>query len=116
MTDISTEPTGSFAQTTDTSNDVLTPPGAEVFDLPEFETGNPTFEIAKLAAFIDETFPRELDRTNTQVPDSPVDVAIRLLMRLSATAGPHAITRCDQEYCNRPQGHTGDCGIVHASD
>ncbi len=113
MTDTSTQ---DIAGQTETSNDNLIPPGAEAYEaLPEFEEGNPTFEIARLAAFLDQTFPGEMDRTNVQVPDGPVAVAIRLLQSLSVTAHPSVLPRCGQEYCNQPQGHLTEHGVIHTS-
>lgn len=104
--------TQTVASTTETSNDNLVPPGAEAHEHVE-ETGDPTFEIAKLGGFLEENFPEEMRLSNLQVPESAVDVAIRLLLALSSTAPLSAVQRCDQEYCNRPAGHSGDCGWVH---
>lgn len=108
-----TQPASENAGQTDTTTDGVIPPGAVSYEHDE-ESGEPTFEIARLAAFLDTSFPEEMTRSNRQVPESPVDVAIRLLQALSASAPPHVLERCGEEYCNQPQGHRGEHGVVHS--
>lgn len=105
-----TQPTS--GQTTETAVDGLVPPGATDYAEQE-ETGDPIFEITKLASFLDDAFPGERSRSNRQVPEPVVDTAIRLLQSLSAAAPLSVLSRCPQEYCNRPEGHEGDHGWVH---
>lgn len=101
-------------QTAETTEDNLTPLGATPGAPVEFEeVGDPLFDIAKLASFLDEAFPGERDRTNLQQPESVVDTAIRMLQALSASAPLSVLARCGEEYCNRPAGHVGECGVVH---
>jgi hypothetical protein len=113
MTDTSPQPsTVLTGGTTDTAIDAVIPPGAESFEQGT-ETGDPNFALAKLASFLEDFFPEEVRRTNVQVPDSPVDVAIRLLQGLSASAPLSALPRCSEDYCNQPQGHSSEHGWVH---
>lgn len=107
-----TQPT--TGQTVDTASDGLVPPGADAYGPEEVESsGDPIFEVAKLATFLEDTFPEERNRSNRQVPESPVDTAIRLLQALSASAPLSALPRCGEEYCNKPQGHGEVHGWVH---
>lgn len=108
------EPTQDTASTTDTAVDGLVPPGAEEHGPEDVEIGgDPIFEVAKLTVFLEDAFPGERNRSNRQVPESPVDTAIRLLQALSASAPLSVLDRCQAEYCNRPAGHDGDHGWVH---
>lgn len=64
-------------------------------------------EIDRLADYLSDNFPDEV----AQPPGKPegetvVDVAIRLLTKLSASAHPSQITRCDEQFCNQPLHHT----------
>lgn len=107
-----TQPTSETAGQTETAVDGLVPPGAVDFGQAE-ESGDPTFEIARLAAFLDGAFPGEMARSNRQVPESPVEVAIRLLQALSATAPLHVLERCSAEFCNKAEDHQDEHGWVH---
>lgn len=109
MTD---QPTSLTATVTDTGTDGLVPPGAESYEHDE-ETGDTTYEITKLAMFLQENFPGEMSRSNRQAPEGVVDVAIRIIQGLSASAPLSVLERCEEDYCNRPKGHVGDCGWVH---
>lgn len=66
-------------------------------------------ELNKLQTFLMTAFPREMRRTNVVRPESPVDVAIRLLQGFGASAN---VARCPDEYCNLPVNHDGDHGFV----
>lgn len=98
---------------TETSDDNLVPPGAQAY--PQgLGTADDSAEVSRLAMFLAVNFPDEVNRTNVQVPESPVDVAIRLLTGLHAhTANAEPDVRCAQEFCNKPQGHTDVHGWVH---
>lgn len=112
---MSEQPTqATSGQTTDTSVDGLVPPGAEDYqhDVLE-ETGDPIFQVAKLASFLDERFPGERSRSNRQAPETPADTAIRLLQSLSASAPLSALERCAEAYCNKPSDHEDEHGWVH---
>lgn len=66
-------------------------------------------EVNRLHTFLMVNFPKEMGRTNVPNPETPVDVAIRLLQALGSTgAGP----RCSQEYCNLPLNHDGQHGFI----
>lgn len=83
--------------------------GAPIADPGEALRNPHAAEINRLNSFLMTSFPTEMNRTNRQAPESPVDVAIRLLQGLGATsAGP----RCGQQYCNLPLNHDGDHGFV----
>lgn len=67
-------------------------------------------EINKLNTFLMTAFPREMSRSNVTAPQSPVDVAIRLLTGMgSVSAG----AKCSVEYCNLQANHDGDHGYVN---
>lgn len=67
-------------------------------------------EMNKLRTFLMTAYPREMNRTNVNGSESPVDVAIRLLKGLGVvTAG----AKCSEEYCNLPQNHDGPHGFVN---
>lgn len=66
-------------------------------------------ELNKLQTFLMQSYPQEMARSNVVKPESPVDVAIRLLQGLGAVTGPG---RCPAEYCNLPASHDGDHGFV----
>ncbi len=97
----------------DTTNDSFVAPGNE--PLPQTDSeGNPSLDdpaydnlnIDRLRDFLEARFPHEMGLTNTQVPESPVDVAIRLLTQFHATS--MSVPRCETSYCNKPKGHVDD--------
>lgn len=98
-------------QTAETSADNLTPVGAPDYSVDDVD--DPTFQVVKLATWLEENFPQERSRSNRQVPESPVDTAIRLLQALSASAPLSVLPRCGEPYCNRPESHEGEHGWVH---
>lgn len=100
---------GEAAGVTDTSTDSLVPPLAS--PLEGTPTADPGGEVDRLTQFLFDRFPGEMDRTNRQVAETPVDVAIRLLSALSGQGT--SIERCDREYCNKPRGHQDLHGWVH---
>jgi hypothetical protein len=67
-------------------------------------------EVNRLHSFLMTNFPGEMQRTNIAVPQTPVDVAIRLLQGLGSTG---AGARCNEEYCNLPVNHDGDHGYIN---
>jgi len=69
-------------------------------------------EINRLNTFLMTAYPREMNRSNVVAPESPVDVAIRLLQGLS-TSNPGG--KCPAEYCNLQANHDGDHGFVNYS-
>lgn len=84
--------------------------GAPIADPGEALRNPHAAEINKLNTFLMQAFPAAMGRTNRQTPETPVDVAIRLLRGLGAT-GTHL--RCTSEYCNLPRGHQGEHGVVN---
>lgn len=99
-----------IATTHETSADSFHGPGAV---LPgEEETAEQA--LSRLEAFLDQTFPAERDRSNHQVPEGDVDMAIRLLTGLAAFKASHEPNvRCKEPYCNKPLGHLDAHGTVH---
>ena len=103
-------------QTTDTSHvevpavPVLGHHGAPIADPGEALRNPYAAELNRLHSFLMTRFPRQMNRSNTQLPESPVDAAIRLLSGLG-TAGT-GIVRCPEQYCNLPKDHDGDHGFV----
>jgi hypothetical protein len=69
-------------------------------------------EINRLNTFLMTAYPREISRSNVVAPESPVDIAIRLLQGLS-TVNPGR--KCPAEYCNLQSNHDGDHGFVNYS-
>lgn len=73
-------------------------------------------QVARLEAYLNENFPAEMSAPpGSPDADTPTDVAIRLLTRLSASAHPGRVTRCDEQFCNKPFGHTDAHGWVNVS-
>jgi hypothetical protein len=101
------------ASTLDTTDGDTIPPGATTHIVGGPGQAHAVFQISDLQAFLYERFPDEMDLTNRQQPERTVDTAMRLLLSLSATAPASQVTRCPQEYCNQPQGHTTQHGVVH---
>ena len=95
-----------IAGVTETTDDNLLPPGAEGV----LGEDNIT-QIARLQEFLQTRFPDEVNRTNRQRPETPIETAIRLLDGLS-TFGPE-VSRCAEQYCTKPAGHTDAHGVVH---
>jgi hypothetical protein len=94
---------------TETSNDSLLAPGNE-----EHVPLTAEAEVEVLEAFLREEFPEEFKRTNRQVPESPVEIAIRMLQALHAHVAAGAPdVRCAETFCNKPNGHTDSHGWVH---
>ena len=83
--------------------------GAPISDPGEALRNPYAAELNKLQTFLMTAYPKEMARTNVVAPQSPVDVAIRLLQGLGATT---ATARCQDEYCNLPANHDGDHGFV----
>lgn len=98
-------------QTTETSTDNLVPPGMETHVAPEVD---PWVQTAKLATFLETSFPEEIDLSNRQQPETPVDTAIRLLQGFVAKTPPSQVSRCTESYCNRAAGHTDAHGWVQS--
>lgn len=101
--------------TLETTADNLVPPGAQSFD-PDVNPNRDAvvyhdLELGRLADFLEQRFPDELDLSNRQEPESTVDVAIRLLTLFHATSPTAA--RCKTSYCNKPQGHQDAHGWVN---
>ncbi len=67
-------------------------------------------EINKLNNFLMLAYPREMSRSNVVSPETPVDVAIRLLQGLGVTTGS---ARCREQYCNLQANHDGEHGFVN---
>jgi hypothetical protein len=84
--------------------------GAPIADPAEALRNPYAAEINRLNTFLMTTFPRATGGHNRQMAETPVDVAIRLLSGLSAT-GVYA--RCPSEYCNKPEHHDGEHGVVN---
>lgn len=70
-------------------------------------------QVTDLVLFLQDAFPEEIGLSNRQVPERPVDTAIRLLKGLSATSPSAVVVRCGEAYCNQPEGHSGDHGMVN---
>lgn len=98
------------ASTVETTEGDTVPPDATAHVGSRFDS---VFQVLDLQAFLEQHFPAEVDLTNRQVPERTVDTAIRLLLSLSVTAPASQVTRCTEEYCNQPQGHTTPHGVVH---
>jgi hypothetical protein len=105
---VPTQVTSGFVQ--DTSEDVpVQPHGAPISDPGEAIRNPFAGEVNKLNNFLMTAFPNEMNRSNLTVPETPVDVAIRLLKGLSVVGGG---TRCPVEYCNLPINHDGEHGFI----
>lgn len=100
------------ATETESPSPALLVHGAPIADPGEALRNPHAAEINRLNTFLMQSFPREMARTNVQKPESPVDVAIRLLRGLTAT-GVYA--RCSTQYCNLPVDHDGEHGFVQFS-
>lgn len=109
-TAVPTQATSGMVQ--DTSEEVapVMVHGAPIADPGEALRNPHAGEINRLHSFLMTAFPGAMGRTNVQTPETPVDVAIRLLTGLSAT-GTHR--RCTAEYCNLPAEHDGDHGFIN---
>lgn len=79
-------------------------------DLPQEATGDEAFMVLKLATFLREQFPAQYHKTNRPAREHPVDMAIRLLQGF--TTESVGVVHCDQAYCNKAAGHTGEHGWV----
>jgi hypothetical protein len=106
---------------TDTTTDSLVPPGAEAYEhawhvvANEHVAEQAVLQVTKLADFLVENFPDEINPSNRQVPETPVDTAVRLLLAFSATNRATQVKWCPETYCNRTRGHGGPCGWVESS-
>lgn len=96
---------------TDTSEDNLIPQGQETHLSVE---SHAILQVTKLAGFLMEFYPDEVALSNRQTPETPVDTAIRLILSLSATAPRSGLQRCQEDSCNKPQGHQDVCGWVQS--
>lgn len=98
-----------IAGQTETAEDSFTAPGSE-----PLETLSPEQEVDVLEGYLRESFPEEFRRTNRQVPETPVEIAIRLLAGLHAhVAAGSPDVRCQERFCNKARGHTDAHGWVH---
>lgn len=105
---VPTQVTSGYVQ--ETSEEVPVPiHGAPIADPGEALRNPFAGEINRLHGFLMVSFPNEMNRSNLVAPESPVDVAIRLLKGLSTVGGG---TRCPVEYCNLPINHDGDHGFI----
>ena len=74
----------------------------------------PPMQVKRLKDYLAESFP---DAATTG--EAPADTAIRLLQGMSAQPAAAvevaaAMTaHCTEQYCNQPQGHTGEHGWVN---
>lgn len=113
MTEQATTPASTLHQENasnhDTTQDSFIPPG--VTD--EQVESDAADQLETLIKFLDNHFPGEMQRTNRQVPETPVQTTMRLMLGLSGKANLTAVTRCDEQYCNKTQGHAGVHGMVH---
>lgn len=104
---------------TDTTEDSFVPPGATAYPPEDYlikSVGDDAIlQVTALADFLVENFPDEINPSNRQVPETPVDTAVRLLLALSATQKAFPGKRCQAAYCNRPESHDGPCGWVESS-
>jgi len=83
--------------------------GAPISDPGEALRNPYAAELNRLQTFLMTSFPQEMTRSNIVRPESPVDVAIRLLQGLGVVTGTN---RCPAEYCNLPANHDGDHGFI----
>lgn len=97
------------AETHDTTADSFIPPG--VTDrLVEMDAAD---QVEALTQFLDRNFPGEMQRSNRQVPELPVETAMRLLLGLAGKANLTSARRCDEPFCNKNAGHADVHGMVH---
>lgn len=96
--------------THDTTTADLVPPG-QTAHVPL--NGSPVQQISRLKHFLEITFPDEMSTSNRQHKEHPADIAIRLLTGLTARAHPSQLQRCDEQYCNKPQGHADEHGWIN---
>lgn len=97
---------GETATNIETGEDNYVPPNT-----PERPSGTPTAQIARLKAFLAETFPGEVDVAKPE-PEWAADTAIRLLTKLAAARAMVSQQRCTEPYCNQPEGHQSMHGWV----
>lgn len=109
-TAVPTQATSGAVHDTTAEGSPLATPSAPISDPGEALRNPHAGEVNRLNSFLMRSFPEAMGRTNRQAPESPVDVAIRLLSGLSAT-GVHP--RCPAEYCNLPAQHDGEHGYVN---
>lgn len=96
------------AQNHDTTEMDFQAPGS---DAEGFGT-SPELEIMRLQMFLDSNFPRAASEPGPDgMPTRPVDLAIRLLLQLSATT-PLDGVRCSNEWCNLLADHPGLHGWI----
>ena len=107
------EPTQTHAHTHDTTGDQVVPPGSEQDGAHLRPVDTLQVQVSRLESYLRTRFPHEMDRTNVQHAEKAVDAAIRLLDGLTATHLPPK-QRCDQQYCNKAQGHTDGHGWINA--
>lgn len=91
------------------------PTGEDSFVAPNSEkplSKAPTAQISRLKTYLEEHFPDEVARSNTQHGEAPCDLAIRLLDLLSTRTPPTQMRRCGVAYCNKIDGHTDIHGHV----
>lgn len=93
----------------ETSNDNLVPPGQITHEHILYDAES---QVEALASFLAEHFPGEVALTNRQVPEAPVETAMRLLMGRQARADAPT-TRCPEMFCNKAVGHSDVHGWVH---
>lgn len=96
---------------TETSDDNLIPEG-QVTHISVAD--HAILQVTKLAGFLIEFYPDEVALTNRQVPETPADTAIRLILSLSATAPRSALQRCQEDSCNKVHGHADVHGWVQS--
>lgn len=78
------------------------------------KSGAPPMQVKRLKDYLAESFP---DAAITG--EAPADTAIRLLQGMSAQPAAAVevaaamVARCPEQYCNQPQGHTGEHGWVN---
>lgn len=84
--------------------------GAPISDPGEALRNPYAAEVNRLQTFLMTAYPQEMARTNVVKAESPVDVAIRLLRGLGASA---PVARCSDQYCNLPANHDGSHGFVN---
>lgn len=68
-------------------------------------------ELNRLHNFLMLNYPAEFGRQNRQVPESAVEIAMRLLSGVTNTRTPV----CQAPYCNLPLNHQSDHGWVQAT-
>lgn len=101
---------GTYDTSVESPSTQFTTPVAPIADPGQALRDSNAAELNRLHTFLMTNFPREMQRTNVAVPETAVDVAVRLLQGLGSTAaGP----RCPQEYCNLPLNHDGDHGFIN---